>query len=59
MTEGRHSRTQEYEMGPIHFKEVLVTFRDNDLLEDEQGKWKMMNQEESRLITCLKRRYLS
>jgi hypothetical protein len=46
-------------MGPIHFKEVLVTFRDNDLLEDEQGKWKMMNQEESRLITCLKRRYLS
>ena len=25
-------------MGPIPFKEVLVTFRDNDLLEDEQGK---------------------
>lgn len=46
-------------MGRIPFKEVIVTFRDNDLLEDEQGKWKMMNQEESRLITCLKRRYLS
>ena len=25
-------------MGRIPFKEVLVTFRDNDLLEDEQGK---------------------
>jgi hypothetical protein len=25
-------------MGTIPFKEVLVTFRDNDLLEDEQGE---------------------